>query len=50
MVREDGIVIGVAFAVAPDRSSVGYALTSDELEAVLASPHNTAVSTGRCLR
>jgi S1-C subfamily serine protease len=50
VVRDDGIVIGVAFAVAPDRSSVGYALTSDELEAVLASPHDTAASTGRCLR
>ncbi len=50
VVRDDGVVIGIAFAVAPDRSSVGYALTSDELAAVIASPHETGVSTGRCLR
>ncbi len=35
VVREDGVVIGMAFAVAPDRSTVGYALTTDELQAVL---------------
>ena len=50
VVRDDGTVIGIAFAVAPDRSTVGYALTSDELQAVLASAHDTSVSTGRCLR
>jgi len=50
VVREDGIVIGIAFAVAPDRSSVGYALTSDELQAVMAGSHDANVSTGQCLR
>jgi S1-C subfamily serine protease len=50
VVREDGIVIGMAFAVAPDRSTVGYALTSDELQAVMSAAHEASVSTGRCLR
>ncbi len=50
VVRDDGIVIGIAFAVAPDRSTVGYALTSDELQAVMAGSHESSVSTGRCLR
>ncbi|HTN81923.1 MAG TPA: MarP family serine protease [Acidimicrobiales bacterium] len=50
VVREDGTVIGIAFAVAPDRSSVGYALTSDELQAVMSGALDTPVSTGHCLR
>jgi S1-C subfamily serine protease len=50
VVRDDGAVIGMAFAVAPDRSSVGYALTSDELNAVLSGSLAARVSTGDCLR
>jgi S1-C subfamily serine protease len=50
VVRDDGAVIGMAFAVAPDRSSVGYALTTDELNAVLSGPLAVPVTTGDCLR
>ncbi len=50
IVRSDGTVIGMAFAVAPDRSSVGYALTTDELNAVLSGSLTGQVSTGECLR
>jgi S1-C subfamily serine protease len=50
VVRDDGAVIGMAFAVAPDKSSVGYALTTDEVNAVLAGTLATTVSTGDCLR
>ena len=46
----DGVVVGVAFAIAPDRPSTAYALTSDELTAVLAVPRGGAVDTGPCLR
>jgi hypothetical protein len=48
-VRDDGAVIGMAFAVAPDKSSVGYALTTDELNAVLAGSLAAPASTGDCL-
>jgi hypothetical protein len=44
------VVVGVAFAIAPDRDDVGYALTDDELAAVLAVPRGGAVPTGPCLR
>ena len=46
----DGVVVGVAFAIAPDRPSTAYALTSEELNAVLAVPRGGAVDTGSCLR
>ncbi len=46
LVAPDGTVIGVAFAIAPDRPGVAYALTVDELEAVLAGDLSSAVSTG----
>jgi S1-C subfamily serine protease len=44
-----GQVIGVAFAIAPDRPGVSYALTDKELRPVLAAPTGGAVSTGSCL-
>lgn len=44
-----GAVIGVAFAIAPDRPGTSYALTASELEAVLAQPASAVVSTGPCL-
>ncbi len=43
-----GQVVGVAFATAPDRSSVGYALATTELQAVLATAAGQAVSAGPC--
>lgn len=45
-----GNVVGVAFAIAPDRPGVAYALDDAELRAVLAGDLNTEVDTGPCLR
>lgn len=45
-----GRVVGVAFAIAPDKSGVAYALDIEELEAVLAGDLSQRVDTGRCLR
>ena len=50
LVDTGGNVVGVAFAVAPDRSATAYALSSDELRTVLAQPRNQAVDTGPCIR
>lgn len=44
-----GSVVGIAFAIAPDRPGTSYALTSTELRADLARPRGAAVSTGDCL-
>lgn len=49
LVDQSGAVIGVAFAIAPDRPTTAYALASSELEAVLRVPRGAAVSTGSCL-
>jgi S1-C subfamily serine protease len=51
LVDTAGEVVGVAFAIAPDRPGVSYALTDDELRPVLtrASAATTRVSTGGCL-
>lgn len=48
VLREDGTVIGIAVAVAPDRAEVAYALDSSELMDLLASSHAQPVRTGRC--
>lgn len=50
LVDTGGNVIGVAFAVAPDRPSTSYALSSDELRAVLNQPREAEVDTGPCVR
>lgn len=50
LVDTSGRVVGVAFAVAPDRPSTAYALDSDELRAVLAVPRTNQVDTGPCVR
>ncbi len=47
MVDASGQVVGVAFAIAPDRPSVAYALSTAELQAVLATAGG-AVSAGPC--
>jgi S1-C subfamily serine protease len=44
-----GVVVGVAFAIAPDRPGTAYALTTDELRPVLAAGGTAAVNTGPCL-
>jgi S1-C subfamily serine protease len=49
LVDREGRVVGVAFAIAPDKPGVSYALTDKELRPVLAAPGRTAVSTGGCL-
>jgi S1-C subfamily serine protease len=49
LVNASGAVVGVAFAIAPDRPTTAYALTSKELDADLAVPRGPAVGTGRCL-
>ena len=50
LVDTSGAVVGVAFAIAPDRSATAYALTDKELAAVLDVPRGGAVDTGPCLR
>ncbi len=49
LVNQVGDVVGVAFAIAPDRSDTAYALTDQELEPVLAQAGAEAVDTGPCL-
>jgi len=44
-----GNVVGVAFAIAPDRAGTAYALTDAELRAVLALPRDGRASTGPCV-
>jgi S1-C subfamily serine protease len=49
LVNPAGAVVGVAFAIAPDRPGTSYALTTDELRPILALGGTTAVNTGPCL-
>jgi S1-C subfamily serine protease len=49
LVDPDGEVVGVAFAIAPDRPGVSYALAMSELEAVLQGDLSRPVDTGGCL-
>ena len=49
LVDPSGVVEGVAFAIAPDKPNVGYALTLDEIRPVLDSAGTQAVSTGPCI-
>lgn len=44
-----GVVVGVAFAIARDVDNVAYALAPSELQAVLATVNASAVSTGSCV-
>lgn len=48
LVSTDGIVVGVAFAIAPDRDGVAYALSTDELREVLDSVGDVALDAGPC--
>lgn len=50
LIDPQGRVVGVAFAIAPDRPGVAYALDMPELEAVLAGDLSRQVDTGPCLR
>ena len=49
LVNPSGVVVGVAFAIAPDRPGTAYALTTDEVRPVLAAGGSAAVNTGPCL-
>jgi S1-C subfamily serine protease len=49
LVDRTGAVVGVAFAIAPDRADVAYALTDTELDAALAVSRGGAVNTGPCI-
>jgi hypothetical protein len=48
-VDPDGQVEGMAFAIAPDQRGVGYALTLEELQPVLAGDLSHEVGTGPCI-
>jgi S1-C subfamily serine protease len=50
LVDATGRSVGVAFAIAPDDPLVAYALSVDEVAAVLAEPLDATVDTGACLR
>jgi S1-C subfamily serine protease len=50
LIDPEGRVVGVAFAIAPDKPGVAYALDIEELEAVLAGLTPEAADTGPCLR
>ena len=45
----DGDVVGVAFAISPDRSTVAYALAASELRQVLDEDRSSPVTTGPCI-
>jgi S1-C subfamily serine protease len=49
LVDQGGVVIGVAFAIAPDRPGTSYALTTREIRTVLPSVGHPSVATGPCL-
>jgi S1-C subfamily serine protease len=49
LVDPNGEVIGVAFAIAPDRPHVAYALAIEELQEVLNGDLSTPRDTGSCL-
>lgn len=50
LVGPDGSVVGVAFAIAPDRPGTAYALATSELRAALSAPRVEEADTGPCLR
>ncbi len=50
LVDVSGRVVGVAFAVAPDKPATAYALAANELRAVLGAPRADQASTGPCIR
>ncbi|HEX8804142.1 MAG TPA: MarP family serine protease [Acidimicrobiales bacterium] len=49
LVDPQGRVVGVAFAIAPDKPGVAYALAIEELEAVLSGNLSAEQDTGGCL-
>jgi S1-C subfamily serine protease len=49
LVGANGQVVGIAFAIAPDRPTTAYALSTSELRPLLAGSHSGAVSTEGCV-
>ena len=49
LVNPEGAVVGVAFAIAPDRAGTAYALEVSELREALAAPRVPRADTGPCL-
>lgn len=49
IVTADGAAVGMAFAIAPDRDAVAYALTAEEILAALEGDLSQRVDTDRCL-
>jgi S1-C subfamily serine protease len=49
LISPEGKVVGVAFAIAPDRPRTAYALDVIELQAALSAPRGAEADTGRCL-
>ena len=49
VIDADGRVVGVVFAVSPDVPTAAYALTSDELRAVLTAERSPEGDAGRCI-
>lgn len=49
LVDPAGDVVGVAFAIAPDRPGTAYALDVVELQAALRAPRSAKANTGSCL-
>ncbi len=49
LIDRRGRVVGVAFAIAPDKPDVAYALSTRELRSTLAAPRVSRVDTGSCV-
>jgi len=49
LVDAAGDVVGIAFAIAPDRPTTAYALSASELRPLLAEPRSHGVSTEACI-
>ena len=50
LIDPKGRVVGMAFAIAPDRPGVAYALDMSEVNAVLEGDLGHQVDTGSCVR
>jgi S1-C subfamily serine protease len=49
LVNADGEVVGVAFAISPDRPETAYALAVSELRSVLEAERELPAPTGLCI-
>jgi S1-C subfamily serine protease len=49
LIDTSGRVVGIAFAIAPDRSTTAYALSTSELKPLLKDRRSQAVSTRSCI-